>query len=67
MLQLDHCIEERWRLGLEADNLCRWFGCEILAAEIASALPSSKWMLVFVGLSSYILCRQSYSPTSSQP
>ena len=35
MLQLDHCKEERWRLGVEADNLCRWCGREILATDRA--------------------------------
>ena len=42
MLQLDHCIEEWWRLGVEADNLCRWFGREVLATEVAIALPASE-------------------------
>ena len=42
MFQLDHCIEERWRLGVEADNLCRWFGREVLATEVAIALPASE-------------------------
>ena len=29
MLKLDHCLEERRRLGIEVDNLCRWFGREL--------------------------------------
>ena len=45
MLQLDHCIEERWRLGVEADNLCRWFGRELLATEVAVVVPSSQCKL----------------------
>lgn len=45
MLQLDHCIEERWRLGVEADNLCRWFGRDLLATTIAIVLPMSKPLL----------------------
>lgn len=45
ILQLDHCIEERWRLGIEADNLCRWFGRELLATTIATVLPMSKHFL----------------------
>ena len=42
MLKLDHCLEERCRLGREADNLCRWFGRELLAIEGAILLPSSE-------------------------
>ncbi|KII83206.1 hypothetical protein PLICRDRAFT_58527 [Plicaturopsis crispa FD-325 SS-3] len=29
------CLEERRRLGREADNLCRWFGSELCALEVA--------------------------------
>lgn len=42
MLKLDHCLEEQRRLGQEADNLCRWFGRELLAIEAAIASPSSE-------------------------
>ncbi|KAJ7589300.1 hypothetical protein C8J56DRAFT_1048941 [Mycena floridula] len=34
-LRLDRCIEERRRLGREADNLCRWFGRRFAALELA--------------------------------
>ncbi|KAJ7573267.1 hypothetical protein C8J56DRAFT_1132067 [Mycena floridula] len=34
-LRLDRCIEERRRLGREADNLCRWFGRKFAALELA--------------------------------
>jgi hypothetical protein len=42
MLKGDRCLEERRRLGLEADNLCRWFGQELAAVELALRLPASK-------------------------
>jgi len=42
MLKVDHCLEERRRLGQEADNLCRWFGRELLALEAAVLSPCSK-------------------------
>lgn len=35
MLKIDRCYEERRRLGNEADNLCRWFGRELCAVELA--------------------------------
>lgn len=34
MLKIDRCLEERCRLGREADNLCRWFGRELAAIEL---------------------------------
>ena len=42
MLKSDRCLEERRRLGLEADNLCQWFGCQIAAVTLALKLPASK-------------------------
>jgi hypothetical protein len=42
MLKVDHCLEERRRLGQEADNLCRWFGRELLALEAAVLSPCSE-------------------------
>lgn len=42
MLKRDRCIEEQRRLGLEADNLCRWFGDELAAIELALLAPDSK-------------------------
>ncbi|KAH7903392.1 hypothetical protein BJ138DRAFT_1020714, partial [Hygrophoropsis aurantiaca] len=35
MLKRARCIEEQRRLGMEADNLCRWFGDELAAVELA--------------------------------
>ncbi|EDR09026.1 uncharacterized protein LACBIDRAFT_296736 [Laccaria bicolor S238N-H82] len=42
MLKLNHCLEEHRRLGVEADNLCHWFGQELLALETAVLSPSSE-------------------------
>lgn len=41
MLKADRCLEERRRLGIEADNICRWFGRELAAIELAIATSSS--------------------------
>ncbi|KZT21004.1 hypothetical protein NEOLEDRAFT_1158394 [Neolentinus lepideus HHB14362 ss-1] len=41
VLKLDRCVEECWRLGLEANNLCRWFGHELAAVELAVRLPQN--------------------------
>ena len=35
MLSKDRCLEERKRLGDEGDNLCRWYGDELAAVELA--------------------------------
>ncbi|KAG2058979.1 hypothetical protein BDR06DRAFT_874668, partial [Suillus hirtellus] len=43
MLKRDRCIEEQWCLGLEADNLCRWFGDELSVIELALLTPGSKY------------------------
>ncbi|KIN94836.1 hypothetical protein M404DRAFT_34678 [Pisolithus tinctorius Marx 270] len=26
VLKSDHCLEEQWHLGMEADHMCQWFG-----------------------------------------
>ncbi|KAG1745423.1 uncharacterized protein EDB91DRAFT_1236330 [Suillus paluster] len=41
MLKHDRCIKEKQHLGLEADNLCRWFGDELAAIELALQLPQN--------------------------
>ena len=35
-------LEEIRRCGMEADNMCRWFGDELLNIEVAIRLPQSK-------------------------
>ncbi|KAG6374979.1 hypothetical protein JVT61DRAFT_3748 [Boletus reticuloceps] len=34
LLKHDHCLEEQRRLGIEADNMCCWFGVELCAIEL---------------------------------
>ena len=46
MLDKDRCQEERRRLGLEADNLCRSYGRDLAAIEIALRQPKSKYAVV---------------------
>ena len=41
MHKCDRCLEERCRLGMEADNLCQWFGNEIAAVELTLRTPGS--------------------------
>jgi hypothetical protein len=40
MLKIDRCREEHQRLKKEADNLCRWWGREIMAVELAVRTPA---------------------------
>ncbi|OSD02619.1 hypothetical protein PYCCODRAFT_1410600 [Trametes coccinea BRFM310] len=41
LLNKDRCQEERRRLGQEADNLCRWYGRELAAVELALRMPQN--------------------------
>jgi len=41
MLKCNQCLEECRRLGMEADNLCRWYGTELAAVELALHTPES--------------------------
>ena len=43
VLDKDRCLEERRRLGREADNLCRSYGRELAAIELAMRSPQSTW------------------------
>ena len=36
------CVEEQRRLGMESDNICRWFGRELNAVELALKNPLCK-------------------------
>ncbi|RDB16155.1 hypothetical protein Hypma_003347 [Hypsizygus marmoreus] len=40
-LKLDRCQEKRRRLGMEADNICRWFGAGLSAVCVALENPST--------------------------
>ncbi|KIM50844.1 hypothetical protein SCLCIDRAFT_33943 [Scleroderma citrinum Foug A] len=35
ILKSDCCLEEQCHLGMEADNMCRWFGHKLCAIELA--------------------------------
>ncbi|KIK20357.1 hypothetical protein PISMIDRAFT_105942 [Pisolithus microcarpus 441] len=35
LLKCDRCCEEQQHLGMEADNMCQWFGTEMCAVELA--------------------------------
>ncbi|KIM52698.1 hypothetical protein SCLCIDRAFT_32448 [Scleroderma citrinum Foug A] len=35
ILKSDRCLEEQHRLGMEADNMCWWFGRKLCAIELA--------------------------------
>ncbi|KAG1842228.1 hypothetical protein F4604DRAFT_1884792 [Suillus subluteus] len=41
LLKQERCREEQRRIGLEADNLCRWFGTELAALELALHSPAN--------------------------
>ncbi|KAF8240872.1 hypothetical protein L208DRAFT_1420300 [Tricholoma matsutake] len=45
VLKMDWCLEEYCCLGLEANNLCRWFGHKLSAVEVALATPSNQSFL----------------------
>ncbi|KAG6826029.1 hypothetical protein H0H92_001382 [Tricholoma furcatifolium] len=45
MLKQDRCLEECRRLGVEADNLCQWFGRELQAVRAAMRRPSNSLLL----------------------
>ncbi|KAG2113956.1 uncharacterized protein F5147DRAFT_770605 [Suillus discolor] len=42
LLKHDQCREEQVQLGIEADNLCRFFGNELAALELALRSPKSE-------------------------
>ena len=42
MLKHNWCLEEQRRLGIEADNLCRWYGSELAAVELAMHTSESE-------------------------
>jgi hypothetical protein len=50
MLKLDRCCEELSRINREAENLCRWFGCELAAIELALLNPSCELFYSFQGI-----------------
>jgi len=43
LLKHERCLEEQRRLGIEADNMCRWFGNELTAIQVALRQSESKF------------------------
>ena len=43
LIKTEHCLEEQRRLGLEADNMCRWFGHELTAIHVALRQSESEF------------------------
>ena len=35
LLKCERCLEEQHHLGLEADNMCQWFGYKLMAVQVA--------------------------------
>jgi hypothetical protein len=48
MLKADRCLEEHRRLGIEADNICHWFGKELAAVEVAIRTSSNQALLILL-------------------
>ena len=42
LLKHQRCHEEQCRLGIKADNMCRWFGLELTVIQVALRQPESK-------------------------
>ena len=40
------CLEEQHRLGLEADNMCQWFGHKLAAIHITLCSYESKFIYI---------------------
>ncbi|KIK16565.1 hypothetical protein PISMIDRAFT_15734 [Pisolithus microcarpus 441] len=46
LLKQERCHKEQLHLGIEADNLCRWFGHELCVVELALWQPQHKSVVV---------------------
>ena len=51
VLAKDRCEEERLRLEMEAENLCRSYGLNLAAVELAMQLPASTLLLLVIDFS----------------
>ena len=65
MLKNDRCTEEYRRLGIEADNLCRWFGRELAAIELAIQTTLSKLSTLILSHASNTILRRSFVITTA--
>ena len=43
LLKHERCLEEQCHLGIEVDNMCRWFGNELTTIQVALQQPESKF------------------------
>ena len=59
VLKLDWCAEEWCCLGVEANNLCRWFGWELYAIEVALLMLLSKFICFIMECALLIHCLDS--------
>jgi len=48
LLKRERCREEQKCLGIEADNLCRFFGDELAVLELALRTPGCKSILLLL-------------------
>ncbi|KIJ57977.1 hypothetical protein HYDPIDRAFT_73001, partial [Hydnomerulius pinastri MD-312] len=65
LLKHDRCREEQHRLGIEADNMCRWFGLELSAVELALRQPeNSSFQLILQHRREAMLELQEQWPTT---
>ena len=55
MLKHDWYLEEWCQLGVEADNLCQWFGNELAAVELALRTPGSTFLNKYVIVTNFSL------------
>ena len=65
LLKHDRCMEERKRLEIEAGNLCRWFGREIAAIELALQTPSCTSIIMHFQASDFPLLSSRFTPLYS--
>ena len=48
LLKSDQCKEERERLAIETNSMCRWFGNKLACIEVALCLPECKLPLSYL-------------------
>jgi len=65
MLKNNQCTEEYRQLGIEADNLCQWFGRELVAIELAIQTTLSKLSTLILSHASNTILRRSFVFTTA--
>ena len=51
LIKTERCLEEQCHLGLEADNMCCWFGYELAAVQVALQQSESEFSHHYKSLS----------------